>query len=487
MVVTDEQVREFRDKGFVVLKGFFDQGVMDKVSAFLDDLRDKPPAETPAENEEAKYYEESPTTGEKILVRVENMLGDNNPELTRLLISPEVTETLTRLFGEPPVLFKDKANYKLPGCRPDKLHQDQAAGWNAYCDLFITLGIIVDPNRKTNGALSFLKSGNYEKALKLDPRNDLIRFNMGLAYLELGDWKKGLEYYELGFKAGNRTDRQYKNLPKWDGSPGQTVILWGEQGLGDEIMFGSCLVDAIRDCKKVIWDCHPRLYDTFKRSFPEIECYGTRKNYNLEWFDKCEADAHASITTAAMFYRKKVEDFHGEAFLKANPEEVAKHRKDSKRLRVGISWQGGSKNTNADLRSIPLEKWKPILEQDCDFYSFQYTNNAAREVCELDQNLGIKLHHYPDLVENYNYDKTINFLASMDVVITVCTTLHQAAGALGLPTWTLVPYMPAWRYGLSGTTSPWYKSARMFRQNKDDTWGPVIRQVSDELKKLTNH
>ncbi|MBC8339017.1 MAG: phytanoyl-CoA dioxygenase family protein [Rhodospirillales bacterium] len=165
MVVTDDQVRDFRDKGFIVLKGFFDQGVMDKVSAFLDDLRNKPPAEGPAESEEAKYYEESPSTGEKILVRVENMLGDNNPELTRLLISPEVTETLTRLFGEAPVLFKDKANYKLPGCRPDKLHQDQAAGWNAYCDLFITMGLIVDPNRKTNGALSFLKSGNYEKAL----------------------------------------------------------------------------------------------------------------------------------------------------------------------------------------------------------------------------------------------------------------------------------------------------------------------------------
>jgi tetratricopeptide (TPR) repeat protein len=324
---------------------------------------------------------------------------------------------------------------------------------------------------------------NYKKALAMDPRNDLIRFNMGLAYLELGDWDKGLEYYELGFAAGNRADRQYKNLPKWDGTPGKTVILWGEQGLGDEIMFGSCLVDAIKNCKRVIWDCHPRLTDTFKRSFPEIECYGTRKNHYLEWFDKCDAEAHASITTAASFYRKKVEDFPGTPFLKADPAEVTKYREGAKRLRVGISWAGGSKMTNTDLRSVPLEKWKPILEQDCDFFSLQYTPNASKEVCDLDQKLGIHLHHYPDLVESYNYDKTINFMASMDVIITVCTTLHQAAGALGLPTWTLVPYMPAWRYGLSGTTSPWYKSAKMFRQKKDDTWGPVINQVSEELEK----
>lgn len=326
---------------------------------------------------------------------------------------------------------------------------------------------------------------NYTKAIELDPRSDLIRFNMGLAYLELGEWDKGLEYYELGFKAGNRSDRQYKNLPKWDGTPGQTVILWGEQGLGDEFMFGSCISDAIKQCKKVIFDCHPRLVDTFKRSFPEVECHGTRKNYYLEWFDKCDADAHASITTACHFYRKKNGDFPGTPFIKADPVEVEKHRKGARKLRVGISWAGGSKHTNADLRTIPLEKWLPIFEQDCDFYSLQYTPNAAKEVCELDQNHGIVLHHYPDLVETYNYDKTINFMASMDLIITVCTTLHQAAGALGLPVWTMVPSMPAWRYGLSGTTSPWYKSARMFRQKDGDTWGPVVRQVSEELRKLT--
>lgn len=325
----------------------------------------------------------------------------------------------------------------------------------------------------------------YKRALAIDPRNDLIRFNMGLAYLELGEWDKGLEYYELGFAAGNRADRQYKNLQKWDGTPGKTVILWGEQGLGDEIMFSSCLEDAIRDCKRVIWDCHPRLSDTYARSFPQIEVHGTRKNYYLEWFDKCDADAHCSITTAASFYRKRKEHFPGTPFLKADAAEVAKYRAGSKRLRVGISWQGGSKNTNTDLRSIALEKWMPILEQDCDFFSFQYTQNASREVCELDRTHGIHIHHYPELVENYNYDKTINFLASMDVVITVCTTVHQAAGALGLPVWTLVPSMPAWRYGLSGTTSPWYKSARMFRQKDGDPWSPVIHQVANELKKLS--
>ncbi len=149
MFLTGEQTTGFKNKGFIVLKGFFDKPVMDRVSAWLDELRDK----RPAENQEAKYYEKSTITGENILVRIENVLGDHNPEFTGILVSPEAIDCLTQLFGEP------------PGCRPDKLHQDQAAGWNAYCVCFITMAIVVDENRKDTAALSFMKSGNYERKL----------------------------------------------------------------------------------------------------------------------------------------------------------------------------------------------------------------------------------------------------------------------------------------------------------------------------------
>ena len=171
MFLTDDQTTEFENKGFIVLKGFFGKPVMDRVSAWLDELRDK----QPAEDQEAKYYEKSTITGESILVRIENVLGDHNPEFTGLLVSPEAIDCLTQLFGEPPVLFKEKINYKLPGCRPDKLHQDQAAGWNAYSDCFITMAIVVDENRKDNAALSFLKSGNYQRKLMMEEWQPLTK------------------------------------------------------------------------------------------------------------------------------------------------------------------------------------------------------------------------------------------------------------------------------------------------------------------------
>jgi ectoine hydroxylase-related dioxygenase (phytanoyl-CoA dioxygenase family) len=155
MFLTQEPTKEFKDKGF------FDSGVMGRVSALINGLRDK----QSAADEEAKYFEKSSITGDSILVRIEKVLGDYNPELTRLLLSPDAMECLTQLLGEPPVLFKEKINFKLRGCRADKLHQDQAAGWNPYSDFFITMGIVVDENRKDNAALSFMKSGNYECGL----------------------------------------------------------------------------------------------------------------------------------------------------------------------------------------------------------------------------------------------------------------------------------------------------------------------------------
>ena len=161
MSLTPEQVQEYTDKGFIVVGGFFKPEEMVRISTWLDELRDK----EPAPGEEAKYYEASPISGENILVRIENVIGDYNRDISDLLISDQAREALSQLIGEAPVLFKEKINYKLPGCRADKLHQDQAAGWNTYGPFYITMGIVVDANRKENAALSFMNSGNYERRL----------------------------------------------------------------------------------------------------------------------------------------------------------------------------------------------------------------------------------------------------------------------------------------------------------------------------------
>lgn len=161
MALTDEQKQSFKKQGFLIFKGFFSPAEMAKLSAFLDRLRDT----KAEEGKEAKYYEKSPITGDSILVRVENIFGGLNPAEEAILINERAKAILADMFEEPAVLFKEKINYKVPGCRPDKLHQDQAAGWNAYSNFFITMGVMIDANHKGNAALSFMSSGNYKKEL----------------------------------------------------------------------------------------------------------------------------------------------------------------------------------------------------------------------------------------------------------------------------------------------------------------------------------
>ncbi len=164
MSLTEEQIQTFSDKGFLVLKQFFAKDVMEKISAWLNELEESPDASSHA----AKYYEKSPVTGNDILVRVEHILGEHDSEMASLILGEKTIASLTQLFAEAPVLFKEKINYKHPGCRADKLHQDQAAGWNTYADFFISMCIAVDPNREENAALRFMNSGNYTKTLMKD-------------------------------------------------------------------------------------------------------------------------------------------------------------------------------------------------------------------------------------------------------------------------------------------------------------------------------
>ena len=161
MSLTKEQMRDYDEKGFVVLRNYYTKECIINIGLWLDELELK----HPREDEEAKYYEISEISGEHILIRVENINLVDNQEIMNTLINAKAIDCLTQLFEEPPILFKEKINYKLPGCRADKLHQDQAAGWNNYSDYFISMGIIIDKNRKENAALSFMHSGNYKKSL----------------------------------------------------------------------------------------------------------------------------------------------------------------------------------------------------------------------------------------------------------------------------------------------------------------------------------
>lgn len=323
-----------------------------------------------------------------------------------------------------------------------------------------------------------------DRALADDPKNWSAAAQRGIACLELGRWREGWEGWLRTYDCGERVHRQYGDIPVWDGTSGKHVICWGDQGIGDELFYASCLKDLERVCRKVTLDCHPRLPALFARSFPEIEVHGSRKDLSeLDWLEESDAEAKVCISDLPGFFRNEGE-WDSAAYLKAHPLPHSGWLAGSPAIqRIGISWTGGSKRTRQDLRSLPLQLLEPILraKPEAYWFSLQYTPEAARQVCEIEERTGFHISHFPGWVECYDYDRTASFVKSLDLVITVCTTIHHLAGALGVPVWTLVPSRPSWRYQLSGDRLPWYGSAKVYRQEKDGDWSGVVERVGADL------
>lgn len=315
----------------------------------------------------------------------------------------------------------------------------------------------------------------FDKALKLNPKLALAHWNKSLCLLLDGQWDTAWDEYEYGYQAKQRIDRAYGDIPVWDGSKGKTVWVYGEQGIGDEIMFASMLPDLMKDCT-VILECHTRLKTLFEASFG-IKCYGTREDTDIKWPADHKIDARISIGSLGKFYRRAAESFSGEPYLKASPS-IPQGRK----LRVGISWTGGMKAGRVRKRTVPLSWWATILNNDCEFVSLQYTD-CADEIA-LMENKGYTIEQRPE-VKAHDYMETARIVKSCDLVISVCTSVIHLAGALGVPCWCLTPNRPAWRYQNKGRM-PFYKSVRLYRQPADEVgaWIPVCERVALDLSDL---
>ena len=303
-------------------------------------------------------------------------------------------------------------------------------------------------------------------------------WNLALAHLELGHWVKGFNLYHKGVQDKERLNRNYwasGQTPEWDGTPGKTVVVYGEQGIGDEIMFASCLHEFVGDCKHVIFDCHPRLEKLFARSFPAVEIRPTRKTIPDWAFGRTDIEARLAIGSLPVFYRQKDEHFVGhENYLKADPSRIAFYKE---RLgpgpNIGLAWQGGTKKTRFDLRSIAPHKLAPLLSQKANFISLNYVPETVPEAKALG------LPHWEEAIQDL--DEMAALICALDLVITVNQSLVHQAGALGKKCWTLTPYRCAWRYGLEGTKMIWYPSVTQFRQRENEVWAGAIQRLSESL------
>jgi len=337
------------------------------------------------------------------------------------------------------------------------------------------------------------------KALELDEMNVKAHWNLSLVLLELGQWSEGFAEYDAGILTHDRMDRHYDNkqsIPYWQGQDltDKTIVVYGEQGLGDEIMFASALPDLIATGARVIYECHERLETVMRRSFPECEIYPTRKSDYIDWPKNRKIDYRCAIGTLFRWFRSDGQ-FPRKQYLKVDEAKVSHYRSMIEQLGdgpyIGIGYSGGHKKTHGHARSLQLTPLKPILEQDCTFVSLQYSDGAGDKFERFHNDTGIRVHHFPEATEawesegvknpGWDYDEALSLMAAMDFCILPNTTAVHACGALGQSVWTLTPDACAWRYAQGGPRMVMYGNwVTQYRENGD--WGKAINSMAKHLE-----
>ena len=353
----------------------------------------------------------------------------------------------------------------------------------------------VDAHSNLAGALAALgrfeaASDAFERALQLDPQFQAARWNRALMWLTLGELEAGWREHEWGLVAGDRVKRD-PSYPRWRDEPlsGKTILVLAEQGIGDEIMFSSCLPDFLENASpaRCVVECDPRLSAIFTRSFPGIETLPRWREDDPEWRRALEPiDLQVSIGSLPMRYRNSLASFpRRDRFLHPDPSRIADWRSRLDALgcgiKVGISWRGGGQLVVKRARSTLLSQWRAVLEIDgVHFVNVQY-GDTARERAELRSRSGVDIAHFEEHDPITDMDGLAALTASLDLVVSVDNSTVHMAGAVGTEVWTLLPKVPDWRWMLAREDTPWYPDMRLYRQGEANQWEEVFDRVARDL------
>jgi hypothetical protein len=331
----------------------------------------------------------------------------------------------------------------------------------------------------------------YRTALALQPNHVQAGFRESLAQLLRGDFTPGWHNYERRWQCKSTdhgtTMRAYPQ-PLWTGGKlaSGRLLIWGEQGVGDEIMFAGLIPDVIRTGNRCILDCDARLKPLFARSFPLIDVVSGYHPGN-DPGDNPELDiaAHLPCGSLPRLFRANHAAFAATTppYLIADPVQRERFRAryadaDRRRL-VGLAWYTNNRKTG-HFRSVDLSLFAPLFARpDIRWVSLQYGDHDELQSQAAVAGAPILIDRSVDQLANI--DVFASQIAALDMVVTIDNSTAHLAGALGLPTCVLLPFAPDWRWLQAREDSPWYPTLRLFRQPKRGDWQSVVQRVQSAL------
>jgi tetratricopeptide (TPR) repeat protein len=322
------------------------------------------------------------------------------------------------------------------------------------------------------------------QATRLYPQDADLRWNLAVAHLLLGDLLPGWEADEARWQAmgfARAVPAGALGQPRWTGAEslgGQSILLHAEQGLGDSIQCLRYVPQVAAQASEVLLQVPPALAPLATGLAPNCRVLAPEESLPATDWESPLLSLPAAFSTSLDTVPSTVPYLRADAARVQAWEERLPH---GGQLRIGITWSGNPLHANDRNRSISLASFRKIAVGECSFVALQ------PQVREGDKT---ELAGWDDLIDAgpqlRSFAETAALLQALDLVITVDTSVAHLAGALGRPVWILLPYAPDWRWMLERADTPWYPTARLYRQPAIGAWAPVLERVREDLQQLAS-
>jgi hypothetical protein len=332
--------------------------------------------------------------------------------------------------------------------------------------------IILADQKLTDEAIAY-----FEQALAIRPDLPAAHFGLAEALLSQGKFTRGWEEYEWRFRLADVPPLMPPTKkPQWDGAPmpDGTLVLIADQGFGDAVQFGRYIPWAAARAGKIILACSPQLKPILRQLDPDMRL-------SVTWSDVGDFDAWCPLTGLPRLTGMSLENLPRDIpYLTAEPDRALHWKTQLDGLtprglrRVGIVWAGRPAHKNDWKRSMTLADLAPITAlEDIALIVLQKGPQQQQTGGYYGR---APLIHLSAEVEGF--DDTMAIMAGLDLVLTVDTSVAHLAGAMGVPVWIMLPWCAEWRWLQERTDSPWYPTARLFRQPEPNDWQQVAEQIA---------
>lgn len=303
--------------------------------------------------------------------------------------------------------------------------------------------------------------------------------NRAQAFLLKGEFERGWPEYEWRWKLRGKS-LPTRPMPIWDGSPlaGRSLLLRCEQGAGDTIQFiryATKLKQA--GAGKVVLEADRRLQQLLK-SYPHVdEIISSAGEGN-------DCDLQVPLLSLPGLFRTNFRTIPtGTPYLHAEPQRIErwKSRLPQAKRRIGIAWQGNRDYPEDHLRSIPLAAFEPLAKLPQTTLVSLQVKEGTEQIAPLCERMPL-WEAGPELDAEAAFVDTAAIMMSLDLIVTSDTSIGHLAGALGRPVWLALAYSPEWRWFRDRDDSPWYPTARLFRQSRPGDWMELFERIARELQ-----